>query len=327
MNERILVTGGSGMLGAYILRKLLASGYTHITSTYYQHKDHIPVDLRDRIDWQPLAMPDIAATHDLVHGHDWVIHNAGLISYRKGDKEKLLDINQTGTQQIVNACLASSVSHLVYIGSIASLGKEKNGVTLDEKSPWLDNAFSTNYGLSKYLGELEVWRGNGEGLPVSVVLPSLIMGAGHEDSTGIHLVDQMITKPGYYPGGQTGFIAAADIAAFVVLLLQQHRTGERWLLSHVNLTFAELYKRISEKLKLKKKFRPAPKLLSGIYLHAASLLGKGHLGPELLNQSYSTFSYNGSKSLSVEGFAYTDIDEAIEEMVDAYQHYSTETLV
>lgn len=318
MTKPVLVTGGSGMLGAHILRHLLSSGYTSITATYHQHENNIPADLRDTIRWELLALPDLTAVNDLVQGHAYVIHNAGFISYRKSDKAKLLDVNQEGTRQIVNACLAENTEHLIYIGSIASLGKEKNGVVLNELSPWLDNTYSTNYGLSKYLGELEVWRAHGEGLPVSVILPSLVIGSGPMESTSMQMVHRIVHKPPFYPGGQTGFIAADDIASFIMMLLSTAKTGERWLLSAEDLTYQQLYSIIKNELGSTRTFRKAPKLLSGIYLKIASLLSSKGLGPELLNQTYGQFFYDGKKSAGVEGFEYSDVKVALNKLVEEY---------
>ena len=67
---------------------------------------------------------DVANVFDIVQGKDWVIHTAGLVSYFQEDRYRLLDINQTGTEIIVNACLTHQVTHLVFIGSIGALGKE-----------------------------------------------------------------------------------------------------------------------------------------------------------------------------------------------------------
>jgi dihydroflavonol-4-reductase len=325
MTKPVLVTGGSGMLGAHILRHLLSAGFTDITATYHQHENNIPADLREYIRWEPLALPDLGAVNDLVQGHAYVIHNAGFISYRKSDKATLLDVNQEGTRQIANACLAEQTEHLIYIGSIASLGKEKNGVTLNELSPWLDNGFSTNYGLSKYLGELEVWRAHGEGLPVSVVLPSLVIGSGPMASTSMQMVHRVEHAPPFYPGGQTGFIAANDIASFITMLLQKEITGERWLMSAADLSYQKLYAIIQEALGAQRKFRMAPKVLSGIYLRLSSLFSSQRLGPELLNQTYATFFYDGKKTLRVEGFEYSDVEVALKRLVEEYREISHAT--
>ena len=319
MSKKILITGGSGLLGSYLIRWFLQQGYTQITSTYTNTLDTVAPDLRDAVEWKQLALPDKMAAFDIVQGHEWVIHAAAKVSYLAGDKYRLLEINKTGTEHIVNACLAHDVAHLVYVGSIGALGRETDHVTLNESTPWLDNEFSNSYGLSKYLGELEVWRGAGEGLNVSVVLPSVILGSGDWQSSSLQIVDRIVHKSGWYPTGQTGFVDVRDISTFIGALLEKSNTGGRWILNGANVTYRDLYHKFSVQLGLDKKFRPAPKWLAKTILIGSNLLKGGSLGKEMLNQAYGTFIYDSSKSLTVEGFSYRPMDETIKDVALAYK--------
>ncbi len=320
LNQKILITGGSGLLGGFLIRWLRHLGYTQITSTYQRSLDSIPSDIRDAVQWHKLVLPDKEACFDIVEGHDCIIHAAGFVSFNKKDKYELLDINKTGTAHLVNASLTNGVSHFIYVGSIGALGRETDHVALNESSPWLENEFSTGYGLSKYLGELEVWRAAGEGLKVSVVLPSVILGAGDWHKSSLQLVDRIVHKSGWYPGGQTGFVDVRDITRFIGILLEKGPNGERWILNGANMTYAELYGHFSNHLELHKTFRSAPKWLAKAILAAGNILKGGSLGVDMLNQVYGTFSYENSKSLTIDGFSYTDIDDTIRDVAFAYKH-------
>jgi dihydroflavonol-4-reductase len=319
MSRKILITGGSGLLGSYLIRWFLHQGYTQITSTYTTSLDGVAPDLRDAVDWKQLALPDKMAAFDIVQGHEWVIHAAGKVSYNAKDKYRLLEINKTGTEHIVNACLVHDVPHLVYVGSIGALGKETDHVTLTESSPWLDNEYSNVYGLSKYLGELEVWRGIGEGLNASVVLPSVILGAGNWQTSSLQMVDRIVHKSGWYPTGQTGFVDVRDISKFIGGLLEKSNIGGRWILNGANMTYGDVYHKLGAQLGLGKKFSPAPKWLAKTLLIGSNLLKGGSLGTEMLNQVYGTFTYDASKSLTVEGFNYRPMDDTIREVALAYK--------
>ena len=318
MNEKILITGGSGLLGSYLIRWFMQRGYTHISATYQGTAETIPADIRSGVNWSKLVLPDKEAALESIAGHDWVIHSAGLVSYATRDKYRLLEINKTGTEHIVNACMAHGVSHLVYIGSIASLGRETDHVILNEKSPWLDNEFSTAYGLSKYLGELEAWRGAAEGLDVSVVLPSVMLGAGDWHRSSLQVVNRVVHKAGWYPGGQTGFVDVRDVARFTASLLEKNQPGERWLLNAMDMPYAQFYQKLAEQLGLKKKFSLAPKWLARTILAGSSLLKGGSLGQEMINQAYGTFAYDAAHSLTVQGFSYRDMEETLRDVAGAY---------
>lgn len=319
MNPRILVTGGSGLLGSYLLRWFRHKGYTQLTGTYQDDGKVIPDDLREDIEWKKLSLPNISDANEAVKDQDWVIHAAGLVSYNKEDKFRLLRINKEGTRDIVNACLNHDVQHLVYVGSIAALGKEKNNITLDESTEWLQNEYSTPYGLSKYLGELEVWRGAAEGLNVSVILPSIILGTGNWNNSSLQMIDRIANKAPWYPGGQTGFVDVRDVARFVNLLLDKNLTGGRWVVNGINLCYLEIYHRIAKEMGLQKRFKLAPKWFAGNLLMLTNIT-KGRLSKsDLLEQVYGTFSYDASRSLTLEGFGYRSIDLTIKEVVEAYK--------
>ncbi|HZV70429.1 MAG TPA: NAD-dependent epimerase/dehydratase family protein [Saprospiraceae bacterium] len=316
-NPRILVTGGSGLLGSYLLRWFRHHGYTQLMGTFHK-EDKIPEDLKDGITWRSLILPDIPNAFEIVRDQDWVIHTAGLVSYNHEERFRLLDINKTGTEIIVNACLAHNVDHLIYIGSIAALGKERNYTTLNESNEWVQNDFSTPYGLSKYLAELEVWRGAGEGLNVSVILPSIILGTGDWQSSSLQLFDRVAHKMPWYPGGQTGYVDVRDVADFVGHLLEHKNVGERWLVNGVNMSYKEIYLLIADKLGLKRKYMEAPEWLSKIFLLATNITKGRFSVPDLLHQVYGTFSYDAAKSLTVDGFHYRTIEKTIEEVVEVY---------
>ena len=318
MNQRILITGGSGLLGSYLVRWFKQKGYTHITSTYHHSIDSVPHDILEGVNWERLILPDKEATLDIVAGHDWVIHAAGYISYQASEKYNLIDVNQIGTEYIVNACIAHHVQHFIYVGSIGALGKENNHVTLNESSPWLQNEFSNNYGLSKYLGELEAWRGAAEGLNVSVVLPSVILGAGNWHKSSLQIMEQIAKKSPWYPGGQTGYVDVRDISTFIGMLLEKSMIGERWIMCATNMPYSELYQKTATHLGLNRKYREAPKWLAKLILQGRNLFKKGTIGTELLNHVYGTFTYDASKSMAIEGFSYRNVDESLKEMAENY---------
>jgi dihydroflavonol-4-reductase len=327
MNEKVLITGGTGLVGAWLIRWFRHLGYSHITSTYSRSPDAIPPDIREGVRWVQLALPDRPGALEVVEGHDYVIHAAGLVAYRKKDKYRLLDINRTGTAHITDACLAHGVKHLVYIGSVSAIGKEKDGVTVNEMQPWLDNEFSSDYGLSKYLGELEAWRGAAEGLPVSVVLPSIILGTGDWNRSSLQIVDRVANKIPLYPTGSAGLVDVRDVAAFVEKLIRLDRTGERWLLCAETLPYGEIYRQLGQHLGLKKTFRPAPKWLASIFVGAGQLLRGEGLGVHILKSAYSTVYYDVTKSQTLDEFRYRNVSDSLREIAVAYRFSGKDALL
>jgi len=110
---------------------------------------------------------------------DEVYHCAALISFDPKDEEQLRKNNIEGTANIVNFCLTYKVKKLCYVSSIAALGNLKeNETVLTEQSEWNPESNHSDYAISKYGAEMEIWRGQQEGLKVVLVNPGVILGFG-----------------------------------------------------------------------------------------------------------------------------------------------------
>ena len=117
-----------------------------------------------------------------MQGITQVYHCAAIVSFDPKDKDHLLKINIEGTANVVNACIDAGVKKLVHVSSVAALGRIRKGETVTEKMNWTEETSNSIYGKSKYLGELEVWRGIGEGLQAVIVNPTVIFGGDNWDN-------------------------------------------------------------------------------------------------------------------------------------------------
>jgi nucleoside-diphosphate-sugar epimerase len=79
---------------------------------------------------------------------------------------------------VVNACIAGNVRKLVHVSSVSALGRKRDGITVTEDAKWSEDNNLSNYGKSKYLAEVEIWRGISEGLNAVMVNPTIILGVG-----------------------------------------------------------------------------------------------------------------------------------------------------
>jgi nucleoside-diphosphate-sugar epimerase len=124
-----------------------------------------------------------------MQGVTQVYHCAAIVSFAPKDQQKMLIANQEGTANVVNACLEHKIQKLVYVSSVAALGRIRIGTPIDETMNWTSETSNSEYGKTKYLAEMEVWRGMAEGLNVAVVNPVIILGAGDwtKGSSGIQI--------------------------------------------------------------------------------------------------------------------------------------------
>ena len=88
---------------------------------------------------------------------DYVVHLVGKVSYLKKEAKSLYEVNVSYTSSVVDACLASDVSGLIYCSSTAAVEKDSKGRLSTEDLMWTEGSNHTFYGETKHLGEMEVW--------------------------------------------------------------------------------------------------------------------------------------------------------------------------
>jgi dihydroflavonol-4-reductase len=179
MSAKVLVTGAAGLVGANLIRALLAQGrevraLVHADSRALAgfEVETIPVDVRDK-----------AALERVMGGVEVVYHLAGAISLAMNSGLKMEAVNVLGTRNVVAACLQHGVRRLVHFSSIQTLYQEPLDQPVDEPRPLIDEGRSAAalrqippYDLSKARGEREVQAGVAHGLDAVILQPTAIIG-------------------------------------------------------------------------------------------------------------------------------------------------------
>ncbi len=138
---------------------------------------------------------------------------------------------------MVNAALAQNVPRFVHISSVAALGRQEHGELVTEGQQWEENKLSTNYAISKYQGEMEVWRAIAEGLNAVILNPSTIIGYGDWNESSCAIFKSVYREFPWYTNGINGFVDVKDVAAISVLMLESPVKDERFIISGGQLCF------------------------------------------------------------------------------------------
>ncbi|MBK0371074.1 NAD-dependent epimerase/dehydratase family protein [Flavobacterium agrisoli] len=274
----ILITGATGLVGAHIALQLIEKGNrvraiyrttssidkTRAYFDYYQKSA-----LFTQIDWLEADILDIPLLEIAFENVDLVYHCAAFISYDPQDEEQIRKTNIEGTANIVNFCLSKNVNKLCYISSIAALGdKAPHENTISETTEWNPEKPHSDYAISKYGAEMEVWRGQQEGLDVVVVNPGLIFGPFiktiTDGSAGIyHKVAKGLS---FYTMGSTGCVVVDDVANIAIMLMNSEIKNERFTLIENNYPFKTIFDAIASALKVKKpRIHADPSLMNIIW--------------------------------------------------------------
>ncbi|AZQ42891.1 NAD-dependent epimerase/dehydratase family protein [Nonlabens ponticola] len=275
----ILVTGATGMVGGHLLYRFRESA-TQIKAIYrnpasidktrtifnsYRKGD---AALVDNFKWVPGDLLDLPSLEDAMEGIDQVYHCAAILGDASFDKMK--QVNVTGTKYLVDIAIARGISKFCYVSSIATLANPVAGKSITEDDFFNPDALNTDYAISKYGGEMEVWRASQEDLDVVIVNPGVILGEGdYNNGSGKLWSASAATQP-FYTSGSSGFVDVRDVAEIMQLLMNSDIKNERFTLVADNVEFKKILENISIAIHSKK---PSI-LLTKWMLYTAWILGK-----------------------------------------------------
>lgn len=325
----VLVTGGTGLVGAHLLLHLVENGdtvraiYRNITSIqktkalFLRYKKE---SLFEKIEWVQADITDVPSLEMAFENVKYVYHCAALISFDPKDEDLLRKINIEGTANIVNFCVAKTVKKLCYISSIAALGDLKeNEEIITEEAEWNPEKQHSDYAISKYGAEMEIWRGQQEGLDTVIVNPGIIIGPGFlEQGIGM-LFKKVANGLPFYTKGVTGFIAVPDLVNITVKLMKNDHSNERFTLIAENLIFRDLINSIADSLNVKKPYIHASPLLMNLFSKmdwfVSNVFGrKRKLDRASARASYSKNWYSNEKISSTLCAEFLDIHHYIKDI-------------
>ena len=238
----VFVTGGTGLVGSYLLKALLDAG-TPVRALCRRPYEGFVLTAgeRDRVEWVQGDLMDVLSLEDAMEGVEQVYHCAAVVTFSPRHAETLLNVNTIGTANVVNAALEKGVRKLVYVSSVSALGRIRPDGFVDETSQWSEETNNSRYGKSKYYGEMEVWRGMAEGLQAVIVNPTIILGAGDWDKGSAELFKSAYDEFPWYTEGVSGFVDVRDVAGAMIRLMESPLHSERYVLNGDNWTYRQLF--------------------------------------------------------------------------------------
>lgn len=309
----ILVTGGSGLVGSELISQLLAQGNKikaiyNSTRLTISHQDLIPVKC---------DILDTAALEEAMQGVTQLYHCAAMVSFSAKNKDQLLKINIEGTANVVNAALDAGVTKMVHVSSVSALGRIRENETVTEEMNWTEESSNSVYGKSKYLGEMEVWRGIGEGLQAVIVNPSLILGSGDWNKGSSEIFRSVYNEFPWYTEGVTGVIDVKDVARAMILLMNSEINKQRFILNAENLSYKEVFTNIAKCFGKKPPHKKVTPFIAAIVWRLEAIksmfTGKDALvTKETARTALAKVYFDNNKILkALPGFQFTPINETI----------------
>jgi len=328
----VLVTGGTGFLGAHLLYYLLKNNYTvraikrtnsnlefvkRILSYYTNDSDNY----FKKIEWLNANVLDYESLSDKLKDIDTVYHCAAFVSFYKKDKDKILEINVKGTENIVNACIANNTK-LCFVSSIAAINEKDNNTFIETIGS--DNPSNkSTYAKSKYLAELEIWRGIEEGLNAVIVNPAVIIGVGNWDEGSSNMFTQIKKGMKFYTSGVTAYVDVRDVAQIMIQLVEKGIHSERYILSSENISYQNYFKQIAKSINCKEPSIEA----SGIMLKLAYIFdnlrsklffSKPVITKEIIEAAVRKSYYSNNKIIKELNYHFIPINESVKYIAEKF---------
>lgn len=314
----ILITGANGLLGSFLANTLAVQGNQVLAFvrenadlSLLDHKnENIQLFFGDVLDIESLRK----AFNDLPISK--VVHSAAIVSYQPGDYEKMHVVNIEGTKNIVNISLQYSLDKFVFISSVAALGRSSSGI-VDEETAWNNTGYNSKYGISKREAELEVWRGQIEGLNTVILNPSLILAPADGKRSSSRLFSFLKLEKSFYPTGTLNYIDIRDAVDIIIEFLYNEINNDRYILNAGTVPYKDFFIQAANIKGLNPPKYPVKKITGILALFADKLRSKignkeSMLSAESLRVSRSNVRFDNSKIKRKLNFKFRSLDESIE---------------
>jgi dihydroflavonol-4-reductase len=314
------VTGGTGFIGANLIRLLLQEGYTvralvrptsRLENLQGLAIEIVNSDLGDRNLWQQMV------------GCQVLFHVAAYYSLWQTDREQLYRHNVMGTRNVLSAAQQAGIERIVYTSSVAAIGVGEKGAVVDETHQSPLEKLVGHYKKSKFLAEQEAVKAAQAGQDVVIVNPSSPVGAWDikPTPTGDIILRFLRRQMPFYLDTGLNFIDVRDVAWGHLLALQKGKTGDRYILGNQNLTLKALLNQLSEITNLSppQSSVPAWLPLSVAWLDEKILapLGKPPAVPlDGVRMAKQYMYYDASKAIRELGLPQTPITTALTDAVN-----------
>jgi dihydroflavonol-4-reductase len=246
-----LVTGGTGFLGAHLVRELVAGGVKNVRVL----STGVPAWLGELgVEGVEGSITSAEAVERAVEGVGEIYHLAGRVSRGPEDAHAMYDLHVTGTRLLCEAARAAGVGSMVLASTSGTIAVTETGdVTPDEDWPQpLDLVSRWPYYSSKVFQErVALEHFTGKGARLVIINPSLLLGPGDDrlSSTKV-ILDFISRKIMSVPKGGLSFVDARDVAKAAIAAMRKGRHGERYLLGAANWTFEEFFGRLERLTKV-----------------------------------------------------------------------------
>ena len=316
---KVAVTGGSGVVGAVVLRHLVETGHdvsalarSPTSAEEVENAGAVPVEG---------DVLDTASLIRLVEDAEIVYHVAGMNDMCPRDPEMMWRVNVEGTRAVMTACRAEGIRRLVHTSSAVTLG-EGEGVVADEDTVHR-GFFLSEYERSKHAAE-RVLLNEADGLDVVSVNPSSVQGPGRSTGTGRIFLAAANGRLPLLFDTQISLVDIDDCARGHLLAAERGVTGQRYVLSGATLSMKKAMRLLSRATgRRHRSWYVTPGVVKGVGAIAEWAYQLTGRQPSFCREAARVMlhghRYDGSRASRELGLIYTPIEDTIRRSLDWFE--------
>jgi nucleoside-diphosphate-sugar epimerase len=313
----IAVTGATGLLGAHIVRQLVKDNIPFIALKREGSDTALLDDLKDCITWRNADVSDALRIHEALQGCSAVIHSAAIVSFNQRRAGELEEVNVNGTKNVVNACLENGVRRLIHISSVSALGRQKGETIIREDHKWVDNPLNNIYAISKYQAELEVFRGQEEGLSTIILNPSLILAPSDWTKSSARLFRYVWKKRPFYFDACMNYVDVRDVATCAIRFVNLNHEAQRIIINAGSVSFISFFKKVAANFQVPPPWIKLSKSTLNLLAKlesARTFFSKSEplVSREAVQLAGSQFLYDNEKVKNILDFEFQTIDNTVD---------------
>ena len=317
------MTGGTGFLGAHLVRELVEAGH-HVRVTY---RDRVRLERLGGLDVEPVHADvlDRAAMRKALKGCELLYHSAGFVGARPA--KRVWQANALSPRVAVDAAAKAGVGRVVHTSSVAAIGpSEPHGTPVTETDSYHSSSLHLTYADAKHAGEGEaVAAGMRTGVEVVIVNPAYVLGSpvnrADRGETSTRIIGNYLRGrlPLVMDGGAS-ICDVRDVARGHLLAAKKGKPGERYVLAGHNIYWYELIDRIAELAGLHTPLAVVPHEVAPVLRLPEGL---GMSGFVVDSEAYGLMGArwwaSSEKSRRKLGYTFRPLDETLLETIEWYR--------
>jgi dihydroflavonol-4-reductase len=238
---KILITGATGFVGGNLLR-MLANGTNEIIYISRGGKPAPAAEGLPNVTCVTGDVIDLPSLKEACKEVDWVFHSAAMVSSLERQRAQMVEVNVTGTKNILQAALENRVQCFVHISSVDTVGMNEDGSPANEDTVYNFDKLRNPYSDTKTAAEKEVFNAVEKGLHAVIVNPGFMIGAWDVKGSSSRIILEVMKGKGQIAThGGNCFVDVEDVCRGAILAAEKGKSGERYILGGHNLNYLDFF--------------------------------------------------------------------------------------